>query len=394
MTEKKLDILVVFNSLMGGAIGGASRHIIEVADYWCISNKVHFLISKSGYRVAEEYIQKNPNYNNDIILYTTPFDDSKNRMLVYLSRIIKNVLMIPRLRKDYDVIVAPNYLPQNTIPAIFLKRKKTKLVVYFHTVQPSLRASYLRGMNLLQRIISIINWKVCVFLARFFDLIFVVNEAVRNYFIDEKGFAPEKVVVVNNGIPYKEIESIDIGKKEYDGVFLGRLVQRKGIYDMIEIWRDVVKKYPSAKLCMIGGGSEKEKLEMKIREEGLEESVILAGMVSDGEKFKLMKESRVFVSPSYYEAKPIVLLEAFACELPIVAYDLPVFEEVYQEFFNIGCVSTIEIGNYEGMTKKIIDIVENWEAYEKISKEAKKFVSKYDWKKIANYQLSCIEKLI
>src|SRR3990172_2666242 len=138
----KLRISVVFNSLIG-VVGGASRHIIEVADHWSDTCKVDFLISKSGYNAMNKYIQKKP---SEIILYSTPFDNSRNRFIAYTSRIIKNILMSAKLKRDYDVIIAPNYLPQNIIPAIFFKREKTKLVVYFHTVQPALRKSYLRDM--------------------------------------------------------------------------------------------------------------------------------------------------------------------------------------------------------------------------------------------------------
>lgn len=386
MAEKKLNILVIFNSLMR-VIGGGSRHIIEVADYWCISNKVHFLISKSGYEVAEEHIQKNSSPNKEMIRYTTPFDDSKNRYLNYFFRTIKSITEVRKLKERYDVVIAPNYLPQNMIPCIFLKGE-AKLVVYFHVVPPSARDAVLGRMNFLRRAISIMNWKLCVFLARHFDLIFVVNETTRDYFIGKR-FAPEKVVVVRNGIPYVEIENVYAENKEYDGAFLGRLVWNKGIYDLVDIWKFVVARKPSSRLCIIGDGSERDKLEEKIEEKGLRKNITIAGWKEGGEKYKLMKESRVFVYPSYQEAQPVVILEAIACGLPAVGYSLPSYKEIFDSY-----IFTAETGDCEKMAGKIIDILENQEAYGKISKEVKDFVSKYDWGEIADYQLSCIEKLV
>jgi len=386
MTETKLNILVIFNSLMG-VIGGGSRHIVYVADYWCTSNKVHFLISKSGYNVAEEHIQKKPNPNKEMIVYTTSFDDSKNRYLNYFFRTIKSSIEVRKLNEGYDIVIAPNYLPQNMIPCIFLKRV-SKLVVYFHTVPPSERSDILGRMNVLRKAISILNWKFCVFLAKSFDLIFVVNEVTRDYFI-KKGFAPEKVVIVNNGIPYKEIENVDAEDKEYDGVFLGRLVWNKGIYDLVDIWGFAVDRKPSMKLCIIGDGPERDKLEQKIEEKGLRGNIVIAGWKEGEEKYKLMKKSRVFVYPSYQEAQPVVILEAIACGLPVIGYNLPIYNEIFT-----GYVFTAETGDCEEMAEIVGDALENEQEYKKIKQEAKKFVSKYDWENIASIELAFIEKLI
>ena len=386
MSEKKLKILVIFNSLVG-VIGGGSRHIVEVANYWSTSNKVHFFISKAGYKVAESHIQKDPNLNKEVILYTAPFDESKNRYLNYLFRTIKSIMELRKLKERYDVVIAPNYLPQNMIPCIFMKGK-AKRVVYFHVVPPSARFEVLKKMNFLRRTISIMNWKLCVFLARSFDLIFVVNEATRDYFI-ETGFPLEKVVVVNNGIPCNEIENVDVKIKKYEGVFLGRLVWNKGIYDLVDIWGFVVEREPSMKLCIIGDGPERGELEKKIKEKGLSENIKIEGWKEGEEKYRLMKESRVFVYPSYQEAQPVVILEALACGLPVVGYDLPIYQEIFNEY-----IITAETGNSENMAENVLGILENEEKHRKVVEDAKEVLSKYDWKEIANHQLACIEKLL
>ena len=380
----KLRILVVFNSLIG-VVGGASRHIIEVADHWSDTCKVDFLISKSGYNAMNKYIQKKP---SEIILYSTPFDNSRNRFIAYTSRIIKNILMSAKLKRDYDVIIAPNYLPQNIIPAIFFKREKTKLVVYFHTVQPALRKSYLRDMNLIRRLTSILNWKFCVFVAKIsFDLIFVVNNSTRNYFI-KNGFDQNRVIEVNNAIPYKKILSIKQEYKEYDAIFLSRLDKRKGIYDLIKVWSLIIKKFPLAKLCIVGDGDEREVLTKKIKDLNLEKTIILKGGVSEYEKFSLMKKSKVFLFPSYYEAKPIVVIEAFACELPVIAYDLSVYKENYNDY-----VFTVEIGNIEKMAEKTISVLEQIQRYGILIEESKKFASKFDWEVVADQVESYITSI-
>jgi len=383
--KKKTRILVVFNSLMGG-FGGASRHFTEVANYWRDSCDLDILISESGYKSMKKHVHIDI---GKIILYSTPFDNSRNRILVYASRILKNVLMAPKINDDYDVIIAPNYLPQNMIPAIFFKRKKTKLVVYFHTVQPDLRIPYLKIMNFLQRFISILNWNLCVYLAkRFFDQIIVVNYPTKKYFL-EKGFSSKKIDVVDNAIPYNLISNSPSEVKEYEGVFLSRLVKRKGVWDLIRIWKGVIDIYPSAKLCIIGDGPEKSHLNLKIEKEGLSNNIILMGDVSDEKKYKLLKSSKVFIFPSYYESWGIVIAEAIACRLPVVVYHLSIYDEIFNDY-----IFMVQMGNVSDMTKRIIDILQHPTDYETVIEESNKFISKFDWEIVAQQELSLVNSNI
>jgi len=48
-------------------------------------------------------------------------------------------------------------------------------------------------------------------------------------------------------------------------------------------------------------------------------------------EFQVLKSSKIFILPSYNESWALVVCEAMACGLPVVAYDLPVFEEVYKK---------------------------------------------------------------
>lgn len=385
--QKSLKILVIFNSLLG-VIGGGSRHIVEVVDHWTASNQVDYLISESGYKVAKNHIEKNYSPNKGVIVYSTPFDNVRFFFLSYISRTIKSILMSHKLKEKYDIVIAPNYLPQNMIPAIFLKEKNTKLTVYFHTTQPNLRKQYLATTNIFRRLISKINWKICLILAkRFYDIVFVVNKPTREYFISN-GFLSNSVFVIRNGIPYKQIASINPPEKEYTGVFLGRLVENKGIFDLIEIWQIVTKKYPFAKLCIIGDGPEKKNLKIKIEESGIGQNIILTGQAEGDTKYQLMKKSKIFVYPSYYESQGVVILEALACKLPVVVYNLDTYEEFYD-----GYIFTASFGDINKMAEIIIDIISNPQKFENITEEAKNIVSKYDWKETANNQEYAIRNL-
>ena len=114
----------------------------------------------------------------------------------------------------------------------------------------------------------------------------------------------------------------------------------------------------------------------------------MAVKVLDEEKFRLMKKSKVFIFPSYKEGWGIVIAEAMAYSLPVVAYDLPVYNEVFGEH-----IFTVKVGNYNDMVKKFIEIIENYPDYNETVVKARNFMSKYSWDRIAKQQLSHIEKM-
>lgn len=100
---------------------------------------------------------------------------------------------------------------------------------------------------------------------KYFDTIFVINNSTKEYFI-RQNISPNKIYVITNAIPYAKIYSIEHHtNKEYTCVFLGRLVKSKGIIDLVKIWSILTIDYPSAKLCILGDGPDREVLENEIR---------------------------------------------------------------------------------------------------------------------------------
>ena len=386
--NNKIEILVIFNSLMR-VIGGGSRHIIEIVDYWCDENKIDYLLSNAGWKVAKPHIEKKKSPNKNIMLYSTLFDDSNNFILVYISRIFSSLRMRFKIKKKYDIIIAPNYLPQNMIPVIFFKKKNSKSVVYFHTTPPHIRKEYLNKVKVMRKYLSLVNWIFCVFLAKnFFDIIFVVNNVTREYFIG-KGIPQNKIFIAYNGVDLDTIRNIKVNKNEFDACFLGRLVKNKGIFDLIQIWKAIVKKKPMAKLCIIGDGPEKTKLEDKINKENLNSNIYLAGQLEGNNKYKIMKQSHYFLYPSYYEAQPVVLFEAFACNLTVLAYNLP----VYNEFFK-GNIFLADLYNTDQLVSQLLTLIDNCENDNSNDETSTELIYIKNWKEIAEEQMSILYSIL
>lgn len=155
----------------------------------------------------------------------------------------------------------------------------------------------------------------------------VSNSKAGAEFIVDHGADPDRVSVVHNG---RDLEAYQNGTacpelRESLGIppeasvvgTVGRLIERKGHYDLLEAWPLVLAEHSGAQLMIVGDGPEREGLETRARELGIWNSVHLPGTRDDVPAVLDLMD--VFVFPSHFEGLPGALLEAMAAGLPIVA---------------------------------------------------------------------------
>ena len=101
-------------------------------------------------------------------------------------------------------------------------------------------------------------------------------------------------------------------------LFLGRLGERKGTYDLIKAFKNVQKEHPDALLLLAGDG-EIDKCKRVVNSLELDSCVKFLGWIDIKEKQRLLNSSKIFVLPSYHEAFPLSILEAMSTGLPIIS---------------------------------------------------------------------------
>jgi len=104
-------------------------------------------------------------------------------------------------------------------------------------------------------------------------------------------------------------------------VYLGRLADVKGIQFLIPAFKIVAGQEPRAVLDLLGDGERRQMLEEMTRRLNLQDRVNFAGWVTADEAAAQLRQSDVFVMPSLREVGGIVLLEAMAVGLPVIATD-------------------------------------------------------------------------
>ena len=111
-------------------------------------------------------------------------------------------------------------------------------------------------------------------------------------------------------------------------LFVGRLEPRKGLDVLIRAWLRLRARRPQVRLCVVGEGPERQRCQQMIPP-SLRPDVLFVGAVAEGDKARYHASADVYVAPNTGgESFGIVLLEAMAAGLPVVASDIPGFRSV------------------------------------------------------------------
>lgn len=174
----------------------------------------------------------------------------------------------------------------------------------------------------------------------FTDIIFTQSEEDRTAAIQRRIISPGRIFHIGNGVDIKkfDIENIDVKptvKRRDLGIkpdarvigFIGRIVREKGIVDLVEAFKKVLREVPGAVLLVIGDHlssdrdhtTKKEVLSL-IDKYGLAENIVFTGQRRDINE--LLAVVDVFVLPSYREGMPRSIIEAMAMGRPVVATDI------------------------------------------------------------------------
>jgi len=113
-----------------------------------------------------------------------------------------------------------------------------------------------------------------------------------------------------------------IGAGESAVLFVGRLSAPKGIWDLLDAAPLVLAKYPHARFVLVGvaeSTSREAHLRTEVERRGLRDRVTFLGPLEGRDKARVFLASSMLVLPSWTEAFPLVIPEAMAAGLPVIA---------------------------------------------------------------------------
>ncbi|MBA3758697.1 glycosyltransferase family 4 protein [Candidatus Saccharibacteria bacterium] len=215
------------------------------------------------------------------------------------------------------------------------------------------------------------------------DGLTAVSNAAAEYV---QGLTKKPIHIIPNGIDlkkYKAVNQNQINKPESTKtiLFIGRLEKRKGVKYLLKALGLVQKQIPEVRLIIAGEGPDRERLELLTAQLNLK-NVEFKGFVDEATKMELLRQADVFCSPALYgESFGIVLLEAMAMNLPIVAGDNPGYKAVLQER---GKLSLVSPKNTEAFARRLEVFLEDAELQAIWRNWASMYVKAFDYPKVVD----------
>lgn len=383
-----MKLHMFFNATVGGMSGGDKR-ALEMLSYFLKNailctvyapDKFFEIMECEGIRASKSVVTSTSNsQNNGLIL----------KYIIHTFKAIEKIIT-----KDKNIIFYSTsaYLP-DLIPSIYGKwrNKNSKIIVpVFHLIE---HFSTRPGLKL-RNFIAFCEQKVSLFLVKHTaDRILVINPLVLEY-LHQRGFPMNRVKLVDCGVDENLIsksQAFSDPEHRFDAIYMGRLVPSKGIFELIEIWEKVIHQKPGLLLAIIGSGTNPvvDELKMKINNAGLNDKIYLMGYIENSKAYSYLKSSKVFVFPSHEEGWGIAIADAMACGLPVVTYDLPVYEHIFQ---NINC--EVPVGDTDCMARMIVDLIEDDSRRETLRLDGQKLINRYyTWNRVAKRESEIIYEL-
>lgn len=293
------------------------------------------------------------------------------------------------LQPDDVVLCHSDFFP-NAIPAWLINRHspRARSVNFFHMKAPRLFFGYAGEFTNVPHwpTVKLLHYQLNQWLYRMLTfpktLIATVNPHYEQYL--HQRYPHNRVKVLEHfGGARSPQTMVD---KRYDVVWLGRFHAQKGIGDLALVIKHLALAKPDVRAVIIGDGepAARQQFEQQLETLGVRHNVELAGFVGGDKKFDYLARSRVFIMTSYYESFGIVVLEAMACGLPVVAYDLP----VYGVFG--GGISRVALGDHEALARKALQLLDDAPAYRSLQGQARLVAERHSWEKTGDELLEAL----
>jgi phosphatidylinositol alpha-mannosyltransferase len=164
-------------------------------------------------------------------------------------------------------------------------------------------------------------------------------------------------------------------------LFVGRLEKRKGLGDLLRAYRTMSGRLPQTRLIIVGDGPLRGKVESYISRHHLP-NVILAGYVPDTVKPRYYNSADIFCAPATgAESFGIVLLEALASGLPVVATEVPGYMSVLEP----GRDSlTVPPKSWRELAASLVILARDAELRRRLGDYAIEKARRYSWPSVAS----------
>lgn len=335
-------------------LGGAERVLVDLSNALCDKYEITiFTIYAKG--ELEKQLSKKLKVKS---LYNVEYNELTNikRIIIPLKILLNRKKIYKKYIYDnYDVEIA--FLEGPITRLLSINNKNTKKIAWIHN-----DITKVFGNGLKSKLKKILDKRIY---SKYDTIVFVSEDNLKKFNkeykdIRNKYLEPIKKEVIYNYIDKENIikkaeeknDDIVFNKDRINFVTVARLVEQKGIDRLIEIHSRLIKNGLKHNFYIIGDGPEKEKLEILIKKQKIEETFKLLGKKEN--PYPYIKKADYFCLLSRFEGYGMVLEEAKILDKPIIITDTAAREAV-ENYENSRIFKNTEDGIYNGLKNIILN---------------------------------------
>ncbi|MDD3486813.1 MAG: glycosyltransferase family 1 protein [Candidatus Moranbacteria bacterium] len=364
---------------------GKKRTGDEVVFFNLVKNLAKIDHANEYFLFTDRDLQKDP----DLAAEIAKLELGRNFRVVFINtpnRFWWNLWALPRyLQKNPVDVFHTQYIAPFWLP------RKIKLVLTIHDISFNFFPQFIKSSDLFF-LKNLIPRSI-----RRADKIITVSESEKQNIIDYYKIPEKKVKFTYNGVDFERFNR-KISEEEKENVrkkyslpqkfllYIGTMQPRKNLPVAIEATKDIAIK------LVIPGNRNAHNFDKKIDEvigiNNLQEKIIFPGWIEEEDKPAIIQMAKCFVFPSLYEGFGIPGIEAMASGTPVVASNIPVFREIFQD---AALLSNPQ--NSEEFSQNIKKVLGNIELRNKMIEKGGETAQNFTWQKNAEKTKKIYEEL-
>jgi len=209
------------------------------------------------------------------------------------------------------------------------------------------------------------------------------------------GVKKENLEYIQNGVDLSEVEeqrlkSKRINTNEKRIGFVGQMISRKNIFDILDIFNDLCLKHDNLKLILLGDGEQRQELENYTQNLPHKNKIEFLGFRDD--RLELLQSFDLFVMTSTLEGIPRCLMEATAMGVPVAAYNIAGIDQLITHEQS-GLLA--KLGDKETLSQYWEKLLFEPEYAAKLTNNAREFVhNNYAGQRMANEYTELFQSMV
>lgn len=357
-----MNILYINNSVH---LGGDTKCILKLCKELKDKNKV--IVASSGGKLLAEFVDMGIKH----------YKIKEPNILNIFSTIFNILKVIKIVRKENIQLIHSNHRMTTVISKIAAFFVRVKVIHTQHVCIESkffLTRLFLRNINIIS-----------------------VSDSARDILIKKCKIDKKNITTIYNTVEVnnknKNIDNklIEAKNKNYFLIAqVSRIIDYKGVYDFVDIAKEVIYINKNIRFFLIGDGEEREKLREYVNKNKLENYVFMLG--SKDNVIEHLKYIDLVLLCSYVEGLPLTPIEAFSQSVPVIATNIP---GTCEEIINGVNGYLVPVKDISSFVKRINEIYYDAELYKTLKQGAyRTFIQNFTAEKYINSHLKFYKKVL